>query len=42
VFDCSTNALDVADQVKATMADLSKRFPRDMDYLISLDTTLPV
>src|SRR5204862_8292282 len=24
------------------MADLSKRFPRDMDYLVSLDTTLPV
>jgi hydrophobe/amphiphile efflux-1 (HAE1) family protein len=37
-----TNALDVADQVKSAMADLSKRFPRDMDYLISLDTTLPV
>ena len=37
-----TNALDVANQVKSTMADLSKRFPRDMDYLISLDTTLPV
>jgi HAE1 family hydrophobic/amphiphilic exporter-1 len=37
-----TNALQVADQVKAAMADLSKRFPRDMDYLISLDTTLPV
>jgi HAE1 family hydrophobic/amphiphilic exporter-1 len=37
-----TNALDVANQVKTAMADLSKRFPRDMDYLISLDTTLPV
>ena len=37
-----TNALDVADQIKATMADLSKRFPRDMEYLVSLDTTLPV
>jgi len=37
-----TNALDVANQVKAAMADLSKRFPRDMEYLISLDTTLPV
>jgi HAE1 family hydrophobic/amphiphilic exporter-1 len=37
-----TNALDVANQIKATMADLSKRFPRDMEYLISLDTTLPV
>jgi HAE1 family hydrophobic/amphiphilic exporter-1 len=37
-----TNALAVADQVKATMEDLKKRFPRDMDYLVSLDTTLPV
>src|SRR5262252_5958006 len=37
-----TNALDVANQIKATMADLSKRFPRDMEYLVSLDTTLPV
>jgi hydrophobic/amphiphilic exporter-1 (mainly G- bacteria), HAE1 family len=37
-----TNALDVADRIKATMADLSKKFPRDMEYLISLDTTLPV
>jgi HAE1 family hydrophobic/amphiphilic exporter-1 len=37
-----TNALDVANRIKATMADLSKRFPRDMEYLISLDTTLPV
>ena len=24
------------------MEDLKKRFPRDMDYLVSLDTTLPV
>ena len=37
-----TNAVDVANNVKSTMADLAKRFPRDMDYLISLDTTLPV
>jgi hydrophobe/amphiphile efflux-1 (HAE1) family protein len=37
-----TNALDVANRIKATMADLSTRFPRDMEYLISLDTTLPV
>ncbi|HEX5108568.1 MAG TPA: efflux RND transporter permease subunit, partial [Vicinamibacterales bacterium] len=37
-----TNALDVANRIKATMADLSQRFPRDMEYLISLDTTLPV
>src|SRR5262245_18135737 len=37
-----TNAVQVANSIKATMADLSKRFPPDMEYLISLDTTLPV
>ena len=37
-----TNALDVANKIKATMADLSTRFPRDMEYQVSLDTTLPV
>jgi len=37
-----TNAVQVASAVKAQMAELSKRFPRDMEYLISLDTTLPV
>src|SRR3954463_16008011 len=37
-----TNAVEVANNIKKTMADLSKRFPRDMDYVISLDTTLPV
>jgi multidrug efflux pump subunit AcrB len=37
-----SNALDVANASRATMADLSKRFPRDMQYLISLDTTVPV
>src|SRR5215471_9132111 len=37
-----SNALDVATKIRATMDDLSKRFPRDMEYLVSLDTTLPV
>ena len=37
-----TNALQVADNIKRTMDELSTRFPRDMEYLISLDTTLPV
>src|SRR5512139_2765036 len=37
-----TNALEVAKEIKATMEDLSKRFPRDLEYKISLDTTLPV
>jgi HAE1 family hydrophobic/amphiphilic exporter-1 len=37
-----SNALDVASKIRATLEDLSKRFPRDMEYLVSLDTTLPV
>ena len=37
-----TNAVEVANNIKTTMEDLKKRFPRDMDYLVSLDTTLPV
>jgi hydrophobic/amphiphilic exporter-1 (mainly G- bacteria), HAE1 family len=37
-----TNALAVADEIKATLADLATRFPRDMSYTVSLDTTLPV
>ncbi len=37
-----TNALDVAGQIKKTMEDLKTRFPNDMEYAISLDTTLPV
>jgi hydrophobe/amphiphile efflux-1 (HAE1) family protein len=37
-----TNAVAVANQVKAAMTDLASRFPRDMEYVISLDTTLPV
>src|SRR3954452_4385484 len=37
-----SNALDVASKIRATMDDLSKRFPRDLEYLVSLDTTLPV
>ena len=32
----------MADEIKKTMEDLSTRFPRDMEYKISLDTTLPV
>ena len=37
-----SNALAVATGVKATMAELKKHFPPDLDYSISLDTTLPV
>lgn len=37
-----SNALDVADQVKETMAELSKNFPEGIEYAVTLDTTLPV
>jgi len=37
-----TNALDVAEQIKKTTAELSQRFPADIGYEVSLDTTLAV
>ena len=37
-----SNALAVADGVKKTMEELKGRFPADLDYAVSLDTTLPV
>jgi hydrophobic/amphiphilic exporter-1 (mainly G- bacteria), HAE1 family len=37
-----SNALAVADGVKKVMADLQTRFPEDLDYRYSIDTTLPV
>src|SRR5947209_5138354 len=37
-----SNALAVADGVRQTIADLKSRFPSDLDYVITLDTTLPV
>ncbi len=37
-----TNALEVANEIKKTMEDLKTRFPPDMEYTVSLDTTLPV
>jgi HAE1 family hydrophobic/amphiphilic exporter-1 len=37
-----TNALEVAKNIKKTMEDLKTRFPDDLDYSISLDTTIPV
>ncbi len=36
------NALAVANAVKAQMRELKERFPSDLDYVIGLDTTLPV
>jgi HAE1 family hydrophobic/amphiphilic exporter-1 len=37
-----SNALDVADNIRKTMADLATRFPPGVDYKVSLDTTAPV
>ncbi|HYK01581.1 MAG TPA: multidrug efflux RND transporter permease subunit [Thermoanaerobaculia bacterium] len=37
-----SNALEVAEGVKKTMAELKQRFPEDLDYTISVDTTRPV
>ncbi len=37
-----SNAIAVADGVKQSIADLKTRFPADLDYAITLDTTLPV
>lgn len=37
-----SNALAVATQVKQVMEELKTRFPPDLEYEISLDTTLPV
>ena len=37
-----SNALEVADGVKKAMAELKQRFPPDLDYAVSLDTTAPV
>jgi HAE1 family hydrophobic/amphiphilic exporter-1 len=37
-----SNAIAVADGVKAALKELKEKFPADLDYIISLDTTLPV
>jgi len=37
-----SNAIAVADAVKRVMADLKTRFPPDLEYRYSIDTTLPV
>src|SRR4029077_3175388 len=37
-----SNALAVARGIKTTIEELKGRFPSDLDYQISLDTTLPV
>ncbi len=37
-----SNAIAVAEGVKKVMAELKQRFPDDLDYVVALDTTLPV
>jgi multidrug efflux pump len=37
-----SNALAVANKVKKALTELKERFPADLDYVVSLDTTLPV
>src|SRR5919109_745947 len=37
-----SNAIDTMNRAKELMEDLKKRFPQDLDYAISLDTTLAV
>src|ERR1700674_4225635 len=37
-----SNALEVAAAVKKTMAEFSQRFPADLTYNYSIDTTLPI
>src|ERR1700691_4783241 len=37
-----SNALEVAENIRKTMADLATRFPTGVAYKISLDTTAPV
>ncbi len=37
-----SNALDVANEVRKLMEELKQRFPADLDYAVSLDTTLAV
>ncbi len=37
-----SNAIAVADGVRKTIADLKTRFPADLDYVLTLDTTQPV
>ena len=37
-----SNAIDTMNQAKALMEEAKKRFPGDLDYVVSLDTTLAV
>jgi hydrophobic/amphiphilic exporter-1 (mainly G- bacteria), HAE1 family len=37
-----SNALAVAKQVKIQMEELKSRFPNDLEYVVAMDTTLPI
>ena len=37
-----SNAIAVAEGIKKALAQLKEQFPSDLDYVVSLDTTLPV
>ena len=37
-----SNALAVANQVKAQMEEIKSRFPQGLEYKVSMDTTLPI
>jgi HAE1 family hydrophobic/amphiphilic exporter-1 len=37
-----SNALAVAKQVKEQMEELKSRFPHDLEYVVAMDTTLPI
>jgi HAE1 family hydrophobic/amphiphilic exporter-1 len=37
-----TNALEIAQNIRATMEELSETFPSDLDYTVSFDTTLAI
>ena len=37
-----SNSLEVGNAVKREMRDLKARFPQDLDYVVSIDTTLPI
>src|SRR5258708_9087030 len=37
-----SNALTVAKQVKEQMEELKSRFPKNLEYVVAMDTTLPI
>lgn len=37
-----SNAMEVADEIKSALAKIQESFPEDLQYTISLDTTIPI